>query len=384
MTTVLWDVTNRCNLRCAHCAAAELYYNQSPGAEVTFEEALAILRHLREIDCQQLRLVGGEPLLRRDIVDLVTAAHRMGFPRVLLFTNGTRLTPELAGALLDAGLDEFIVSLEGATTQSHEQVRGKGTYVQAMQGLELMLRRRPAGHRLKVGVLLTLSRPNLHEAALIVELAGRMGLDCLVINELQMRGNARQNAERLFLTVVESMDAREAVLEAASNYPHLQLQVFGRPRAIEYFNARFGRDLPVSTPSCGLLNGQVICVEADGAVSACENTQGEGATPAQVEARRLQTRSFPDILASSHFDSLRQLVSCSLAESWQDDFIPCARCHYRPACQLCPLFLRQQKDRIVHECLLAIRRLARWRRLGARREVVLSPLGVSEEDRAFV
>ncbi len=374
----IWDVTNRCNLRCIHCGVSDIYHRQATGLEVAYEEGLVILHRLHEAGYQRLMLLGGEPLMRGDIVELVAAACRVGFSHIGITTNGTRLTPQLADALLDAGLDDLVVSLEGATAQSHEQVRGRGTFARAMRGLEIVLQRRPSGSKLKIAILLTLSRPNLHETAATVDLAGRMGLDYLTINRLKLRGNARQNAERLLPSVAEVMDALEAALQAVSRYPGLGLEVFGRPRVIEYFNERFSRDLPITIPNCGFLSGQTICIAADGIVSGCEDAQaaemlnGSGQeTPLQAEYSQLQRHPFASILASAHFDPLRRIVHQSLEERWQDAFIPCVKCHYRPDCQLCPLFLRDNKDKMVPECWLAIRRLAQWRKSQARVETAL-------------
>ncbi len=364
-----WDVTHRCNLRCAHCAVADLYYRQPNGTDLALEEGLIILRRLYEAGYHELQLLGGEPLLRRDIADLVAAANKIGFTRVMLVTNGTCLTPALADMWLDAGLHELIVSLEGATAYVHEQVRGPGTFAQAMRGLENMLQQRPKGHPLKIVAQLTLSRPNLHEAAQWVDLVGAMGLDVLSIGNLYIMGNACQNMERLAPTLVETLDAREAALQAATRYPNLTLRVFGNPRTKEYFNARFGLNLPIILPSCDMASGQRVIVRADASIPTCDVAQAEDfaawldpapATPA--ETPRLLEQPLADILASAHFEPLKRIVNRVIEERWQDEFAPCARCHHRPACQLCPLFLRQQKDKLATECLLAVQRHAQWRK----------------------
>ena len=372
MTTAAWDVTGRCNLHCAHCAVADIYDHdgQSIGPEVTSEEGLVILRRLREAGCRHLRLAGGEPLMRRDITDLAAAAHQMGFTRIVIVTNGTGLTSRLADALLDAGVNEIVVSLEGATAQTHDQVRGNGTYIRAIKGLETMLERRPTDSQLKIAAQLTLSRPNQREIAMMVNWVGQMKLDYLSITILQLVGNARRNAEHWLPSVIEAMDARESALQAAACYPNLGIEIFGRPRSLAYFNERFGRNLPITIPSCAIVNNyQVLYTRPDGSTSPCGALHlGETSilpnqeTSASVENCCLQMQSLPSILASPRFDPVKRLVKQAIEERWQDEFIPCARCCYRPACQLCPLFLREQKDKMVRECLLALQRLSQWRK----------------------
>lgn len=387
-----WDVTSRCNLHCAHCSVGDFYHRGQPASsEVTYREGLVTLRRMHKAGYGHLRLLGGEPLMRRDIVELVAAAHQMGFPRIVIVTNGTRVTLQLFDALLKAGLDDFVVSLDGATAQSHDQIRGQGTYAQAMRGLETMLRRRPADSKLKIAAQLTLSRPNVHETATMVELVGQMGLDYLRINELKLVGNARRHRERLLPSLVEAMDARESALQAASRYPDLGLQAFGRPRVIAYFNERFGRGLPIVMPNCSIVNRRKVHVTAYGFVSACSAAEAEDASDAPgqgalggVEHYRLHTHSLSSILASPRFERVKRLVNRALEEGWQDEFIPCVRCHYRPACQLCPLFLREQKDKMVRECLLAIQRLARWRKSRRQAKEVSHPVAPDERRQCHV
>jgi MoaA/NifB/PqqE/SkfB family radical SAM enzyme len=367
----VWDVTSRCNLRCAHCAVSDVYHRpQVTVWEVSYEEGLVILERLRQAGYQHLTFLGGEPLLRRDIVDLVAAARRMDFPQLVLVTNGTCLTPQLADGLLDAGLDELVVSLDGATAQTNDQVRGQGSYARALEGLATLRCRRPTGSHLKIVVQLTLSRPNLHEATMMVDLAGQMGLNCFSLNELRLTGNARRNAERLLPTLVEAMDVREAVLQVAVRYPDLGLRIFGRPMVVEYLNERFDSDLPLPRPGCSLVDGhRTLYVDATGSVSACSAIHVDDAPGVSDQnasdadrSHRLQTHSLSSILASPRFDRVKRFAGRAVEEGWQDEFVPCLRCHHRPDCVICCLFLREQKDKLLRECLLALQRQARWRK----------------------
>ncbi len=367
----IWDVTSRCNLRCIHCGVGDIYSRHRPaGVELTYQDGLAILHRLHEVGYRRLMLLGGEPLLRSDVALLVAAARQAEFSHVGLTTNGTRLTPQLADTLLKAGLDAFIVSLDGATARSNDQLRGSGAYDQTIRGLETMLRQRPASSKLQIDVQLTLNRLNMHETAMMVDLAVQMGLDGLRLNELRLVGNAQRHAERLLPSLGEAMDARESALQAAGHYPNLNLHMFGRPLTIEYFNERFGTVLTLPTTICSLANGgRVLYVGADGSASACGAIHVQDATLVseqnpidKVERLGLHTHSLSSILASPRFDRVKRLVNQSLEEKWQDEIIPCVRCRYRSICQMCPLFLRAQKEKIARECLLAVQRQARWRK----------------------
>lgn len=106
------SLTDRCSLRCTYCMPAD-FAQWIPSAELlTTDELMTVLRVAIEEGIDEVRLTGGEPLLRPDAVDVV---HRINSlpkpPRVSITTNGLRLAAQ-AGALRDAGLERVNVSLD--------------------------------------------------------------------------------------------------------------------------------------------------------------------------------------------------------------------------------------------------------------------------------
>ncbi|GAA3993472.1 GTP 3',8-cyclase MoaA [Allokutzneria multivorans] len=107
------SVTDRCNLRCSYCMPAE-GLDWLPGSELLSGAELTRLIGIavRDLGITEIRFTGGEPLLRKDILDVIGAAAELSpRPRMSLTTNGLRL-PELAGKLAEAGLDRVNVSLD--------------------------------------------------------------------------------------------------------------------------------------------------------------------------------------------------------------------------------------------------------------------------------
>jgi GTP 3',8-cyclase len=110
------SVTDRCNFRCRYCMPREVFdasYSFLPHAQIlTFEEIVRLARVFATLGTQKIRLTGGEPLLRKNIVRLV-AMLRDALPAVdlTLTTNGSALKAH-ARALRDAGLDRVTVSLD--------------------------------------------------------------------------------------------------------------------------------------------------------------------------------------------------------------------------------------------------------------------------------
>ena len=92
------SVTDRCNLRCVYCMPEE-GVPFLPRAEIlTFEEITRVARVAHSLGVRSLRLTGGEPLVRRGIVELVRQLAHVGFDDIALTTNGTALAPVAAAA----------------------------------------------------------------------------------------------------------------------------------------------------------------------------------------------------------------------------------------------------------------------------------------------
>jgi len=113
------SVTDRCNFRCRYCMPRERFGKDHaflPRAELlTFEEVTRVVGVLGS-GLRKVRLTGGEPLLRKDLAELVGQLRRAGSPPVALTTNGV-LLPQFAEALAQAGLARLTVSLDALDPQ---------------------------------------------------------------------------------------------------------------------------------------------------------------------------------------------------------------------------------------------------------------------------
>ena len=125
------SVIDRCNFRCTFCMPADREYKFLPREQLmTFEEIERLVRLFVELGVRKLRLTGGEPLLRRDIEDLVRRlAATPGIDDLALTTNGALLGAK-AQALADAGLNRVTVSVESLQDDVFGRVNGLGHGVQ--------------------------------------------------------------------------------------------------------------------------------------------------------------------------------------------------------------------------------------------------------------
>jgi hypothetical protein len=134
----VWIVTNfECNMSCRHCYTYERVANDR--SRVGKDALLAMMDECRRLGTEVFYLTGGEPLLRRDLFDLIEGAtHRS---RAILFTNGTLVTPEWAKQLSRYSERLVVqVSLEGPDEESNAVLRGKESFDRAMEGIRNLLR----------------------------------------------------------------------------------------------------------------------------------------------------------------------------------------------------------------------------------------------------
>lgn len=159
---VVWNITRRCNLRCAHC-----YAHAGAGAapdELTTSEGKALIESLAEFGCPVILFSGGEPLMRDDILELAAYAVEKGL-RAVISTNGTLITARLAGELKEIGLSYVGISLDG-TEAVNDSFRGiRGAFGRAIDGIAAC---QEAG--IKVGLRFTISRRNVSEIPAIFDL----------------------------------------------------------------------------------------------------------------------------------------------------------------------------------------------------------------------
>jgi len=135
----LIDVTNRCNLRCPVCfanAAAAGYLYEPTQDEI--RQMLRNLRNLKPHPCPAIQYAGGEPTVRKDIVELVKMAKEEGFTHVQIATNGIRLAKRenLAKELKEAGLNTVYLAFDGVTPEPYINNRGRDLLPDKLQAIE--------------------------------------------------------------------------------------------------------------------------------------------------------------------------------------------------------------------------------------------------------
>lgn len=133
------SVTELCNLRCRYCMPAEGVCNMRQEQMLTQEETVMAVRAAASLGIRKLRLTGGEPLVKPNIVDICRACAAVpGIQELCMTTNGT-LLPELAAPLKAAGLQRLNISLDTLDGDKYRAITRGGRLEDALRGIRAAL-----------------------------------------------------------------------------------------------------------------------------------------------------------------------------------------------------------------------------------------------------
>lgn len=129
----------KCNAKCVMCGVSEYFSKEDKNKrkELDYQEITKILIQLKDMGCSSITLSGGEPTLRKDLVNIVAYASRTCSLNVSLNTNGFLLTKQLLEQLISAGINSITFSLDSPIEEVHDQIRGlNGSYRRIAEAID--------------------------------------------------------------------------------------------------------------------------------------------------------------------------------------------------------------------------------------------------------
>ena len=244
-----WELTYACNLSCVHCLSSS---GRRDPRELSTAECQAVIDELERMQVFYVNIGGGEPTVRPDFWDLVDYAtqHHVG---VKFSTNGVKITPEVATRLAGSDYVDVQISLDGATAEVNDAVRGPGSYATALRAMTNLA---AAGFRgFKISVVVT--RQNVGQLDEFKAIADRFGAQ-LRLTRLRPSGRGADVWEELHPTAGQQRElydwlvARGEQVLTGDSFFHL---------------AAYGDALP-GLNLCGA--GRVVClIDPVGDVYAC-------------------------------------------------------------------------------------------------------------------
>lgn len=209
-----WHLTERCNLKCIHC-----YQNNDTLSEISLKDLLVIVDKMEEALAKwgkrgTLSLTGGEPFLRRD--DLYALMERLDSSDCLVYydilSNGSFIIESEAKALSShAGLRRVQVSLEGASAERNDEIRGKGSFEDTLRAIRNLM-----AEDIDVSVMMTITRKNQDQIRPMIDLLKKEGVPTIALERLIPEGRGAELSD-LLLSPEELHAVCEDIYQIAVN-----------------------------------------------------------------------------------------------------------------------------------------------------------------------
>jgi radical SAM protein with 4Fe4S-binding SPASM domain len=182
-------ITDKCQLRCGHCYMGE---RLDMAAVMPKPDVLRNLDLWRRMGGSKLSILGGEPTLHPDFLEIVKAAKSIGYEKVILNTNGLPHAKRTLRSLTAEDFSYIQVSLDGASSATHDLIRGRGTFEAAWSTTQELCER-----RFDTRVICTVNRVNMGDCLDLLPLADEAGVSLVKFHVFSGIGIGRANDQWL-------------------------------------------------------------------------------------------------------------------------------------------------------------------------------------------
>lgn len=249
------SVTDRCDFRCIYCMAEEMTF--LPKHQVlTLEEIYQVAEAFTQSGVDKIRITGGEPLVRKNIMFLIEKLGKLsGLNELLLTTNGSQLE-KLAGSLRDAGVNRINISLDSLNADKFKAMTRTGKLDKVLKGIETAVATGFDSIRLNTVIL---KGHNDHEILNLLEYAMGLGINIAYIEEMPL-GDVSDH-ERL--QTMYSNDIVRSVINERYPLTPVKMTTAGPSRyyRIDSHTTKVGFISPVSHNFCETCNRVRVTVE---------------------------------------------------------------------------------------------------------------------------
>jgi len=169
---VTFDVTSNCPCRCEYCN-----YWENKDENLSTDKLKTILKRLRETGVLYLGISGGEPMIRKDLPEIVRYAKSLGMI-VGMNTSGIVAREEAYRSLMEAGIDTICFSIDGATAETHEKSRKIPVFSRTVQSIQMAVKiRNEEGFKTRINTSTVITKANLNELEEISHFREVLGVD---------------------------------------------------------------------------------------------------------------------------------------------------------------------------------------------------------------
>jgi radical SAM protein with 4Fe4S-binding SPASM domain len=285
LSSVWLHVTRKCNLRCPYC-----YFDAGEASknELTADEMTSLFRELSSMGVEGVNVSGGEPLTRKDIVELLRSGHSLGL-KFCLISNGLLWDEATAKEILRY-VASVQITIDGSNERTNQKLRGEGSFRRAVSTIKMI---QTLGFD-NVILAFTMTRLNAHDLLSMVDLAYSLRVKTLHINNFMPVGRGGRNR----YLAVRMNQFSELMNQAYLKYQNL-LQREGQEEKdalsppvlnLHISGSQYEKVLvPLKRLCCGL-GVQLVSVDSTGTVYPCPSLHLPG-----FELGNIREKSFADI-----------------------------------------------------------------------------------------
>lgn len=208
---VLWEITNQCNYNCNYCIFSSNYIKAKN--ELSTKEFIKIIDQLYDKNFKYIKVTGGEPFLRKDIIEILTYMCKKGM-HIDISTNGSFLTESIIESLNKINLDMLHISLDGKDKYSHEIVRGTNTYLKVIKAMKILSK---LNKYKRVGTVI--HKYNEFELEEIIQLCIDNKIDEIIFSIMEPVGRMKGNNS--FYKTRNINNLTDELVKLAKKYPEI-------------------------------------------------------------------------------------------------------------------------------------------------------------------
>lgn len=344
---IKWAVTNRCNLKCKYCYNSDLRTNC---AEISRERAEKLIRDFKRAYITEVQFLGGEPLLRNDIADLVRCCSEVGLS-TWITTNGVPFNRALIDQIMANGLRKLYFSIDGPNSKIHDNVRGIGTFEQTTTTLEYAAKLAQKYHTY-VAVNSVLGKDALQNIGNYYSFLCKYEMNEINLNVPDIQGNAKNNLD-LIGSATNVLGAFEVFASMFNQYHPKQKTLISLPPLIlKYFDNKYRTSFYIGQLNYCMGGSSTYFVDADGILYPCNMPVGIKhfrTVCKSYSENNLHSRLFSELYWTDSYLSFFQMArknDTSITKGFQDSF--CASCYFaaHKICgNACPLHSPEEQQK---------------------------------------
>jgi radical SAM protein with 4Fe4S-binding SPASM domain len=180
-------ITEACQLRCEHCYMGE---RLERALKMPYSSVMRMLTTWRQMGGSKLTILGGEPTLHPDYIRIIRGAKELGYEHVITTSNGLKPAARKFEQMEPADFAYVQISLDGGSAASHDQVRGEGTFDQAIATIAELCAR-----GFDTRIICTVNRVNLDDCLRLLDIADELGVSLVKYHVFSVIGSGHGAAE---------------------------------------------------------------------------------------------------------------------------------------------------------------------------------------------